>query len=92
MLYKPVRPITKNIHHYIAGLESAVLKGQATAKVMDALKQKGFTPDVVIGHAGWGETLYVKDIFPNTKLINYVEFFFTPNALMLILTQSFPIS
>ena len=74
--YQPARPITKNIHHYIAGLESAVLNGQATAKVMEALKQKGFIPDVVIGHAGWGETLYVKDVFPKTKLINYFEFFY----------------
>ena len=76
IIYKPARQITKNIHHYIAGLESAVLNGQATAKVMEALKQKGFVPDAVIGHAGWGETLYVKDVFPNTKLINYFEFFY----------------
>ena len=74
--YQPARQITKNIHHYIAGLESAVLNGQATAKMMEALKQKGFVPDAVIGHAGWGETLYVKDVFPKTKLINYFEFFY----------------
>ena len=76
MVYQPVRTVTKGIHHYIAGLESAVLNGQATAKMMVALKQKGFTPDVVIGHAGWGETLYVKDVFPTAKLINYFEFFY----------------
>jgi glycosyltransferase involved in cell wall biosynthesis len=74
--YQPARQITKNIHHYIAGLESAVLNGQAVAKVMEALKQKGFMPDAVIGHAGWGETLYVKDVFPTTKLISYFEFFY----------------
>ena len=74
--YQPARQITQNIHHYIAGLESAVLNGQATAKVMETLKQKGFVPDAVIGHAGWGETLYVKDVFPTTKLISYFEFFY----------------
>ena len=76
LVYKPSRSITKSIHHYIAGLESAVLNGQAVAKTMEALKHKGFTPDVVIGHAGWGETLYVKDVFPTAKLINYFEFFY----------------
>ncbi len=76
VVYQPARPIARNVHHYIAGLESAVLNGQATAKVMEALKQKGFMPDVVIGHAGWGETLYVKDVFPNAKLVNYYEFFY----------------
>ena len=37
LVYKPARLITQHIHHYIAGLESAVLNGQATAKVMGAL-------------------------------------------------------
>ena len=90
LVYKPARFITQNIHHYIAGLESAVLNGQATAKVMDALKQKGFTPDAVIGHAGWGETLYVKDVFPNTKLINYFEFFYHANGADTDFDPEFP--
>jgi glycosyltransferase involved in cell wall biosynthesis len=76
IVYEPARKVTPNIHHYIAGLESAVLNGQAVAKTMESLKRKGFVPDVVIGHAGWGETLYAKDVFPDAKLINYFEFFY----------------
>lgn len=76
IVYEPARKVTPNIHHYIAGLESAVLNGQAVAKTMESLKRKGFVPDVVIGHAGWGETLYAKDVFPGAKLINYFEFFY----------------
>jgi Glycosyl transferase family 4 group len=55
------------VHHYIAGLESAVLNAQATVQLMEALKQKGFTPDIVIGHAGWGETIYVNDFNATEK-------------------------
>ena len=29
--------------------------------VCEALKRDGFTPDLVVGHNGWGEILYVKD-------------------------------
>jgi glycosyltransferase involved in cell wall biosynthesis len=90
VVYAPARAITPNIHHYIAGLESAVLNGQAVAKTMGALKQKGFTPDVVIGHAGWGETLYVKDVFPDTKLINYFEFFYHANGADTNFDPEFP--
>lgn len=90
LVYQPVRPVTPNIHHYIAGLESAVLNGQATAKVMEGLKQKGFMPDVVIGHAGWGETLYVKDVFPDAKLINYFEFFYHANGADTNFDPEFP--
>ena len=74
--YSPSRPITKGIHHYIAGAESAVLNGQVVVRVMQQLKQQGFVPDIIIGHAGWGETLYCKDVFPSSKLINYFEFFY----------------
>lgn len=74
--YTPSRLPTKNMHHYLVGTESAILNGQATMRVMQELKQSGFVPDVIIGHAGWGETLYCKDIFPDSKLINYFEFFY----------------
>lgn len=74
--YKPARGVTKGIHHYLIGTESAILNGQATIRQMEALKKKGFVPDIVIGHAGWGETLYVKDVFPTSKLVNYFEFFY----------------
>ena len=76
VVYKPSRTTTKGIHHYLAGAESSILNGQAVARTMQALKQKGFIPDAVIGHAGWGETLYVKDVFPETQLINYLEFYY----------------
>lgn len=76
LVYKPAREVTKGIHHYLVGTESAILNGQAVARILQTLKQQGFVPDAVIGHAGWGETLYVKDVFPDTKLINYLEFFY----------------
>ena len=76
VVYKPSRTATKGIHHYLTGAENSVLNGQEVARTMQVIKQKGFVPDAVIGHAGWGETLYVKDVFPETKLLNYLEFFY----------------
>lgn len=76
IVYSPARPVTKGIHHYLIGTESAVLNGQQVARAMEQLKRQGFVPDVVIGHMGWGETLYVKDVFPDAKQITYFEFFY----------------
>ena len=76
IIYKPARPITKGIHHYLSGTEAAILNGQATMLIMLDLKRRGFIPDIIIGHAGWGETLYCKDVFPRAKLINYFEFYY----------------
>lgn len=41
---------------------------------MVKLAQAGFRPDVIIGHPGWGETLFCKEIFPKAKLLHYLEF------------------
>lgn len=63
-------------HHYLIRTEGAVLHGQGAVRPMLELRDKGFIPNIIIGHAGWGETLFCKDIFPNTPLINYCEFFY----------------
>ncbi len=31
--------------------------------------RSGFTPDVVVGHTGWGETLFVKNVWPTIPLL-----------------------
>ncbi len=45
------------------------------AHVLTRLKGTGFTPDIVIGNAGYGYSLYVKDIFPTSFLVAYAEGF-----------------
>ena len=61
---------------FLRGFESAVLHGRAVATACLDLQDRGFTPDVVVAHPGWGESLYIKDAIPSAKLINYCEFFY----------------
>ena len=63
-------------HHYVKPFEAAVLHGQAVLRLLRKLKREGFVPDVVLGHPGWGETLYVKDVFPRARLIHFAEFYY----------------
>lgn len=37
---------------------------------------KGYVPDVIVGHSGWGETLFLKEVWPQAKLIVYAEFYY----------------
>ncbi|WP_366143360.1 hypothetical protein [Azospirillum sp.] len=30
------------------------------------LRQRGFLPDVICAHPGWGEALFLKDVFPGS--------------------------
>jgi len=38
--------------------------------------QKGYTPDVIFGHSGWGETLFLHEVWPAAKLLVYAEFYY----------------
>jgi glycosyltransferase involved in cell wall biosynthesis len=76
LMYETARGPKDDTHPYMKSLEDAILHGQAVFRSINNLLSKGFKPDVVVGHAGWGETLFVKDALPNTPVLNYWEFFY----------------
>lgn len=76
LIYKPRRTSSPQIHHYLRESEAAVLNAQEVARVALDLRKTGFIPDVMLGHNGWGEIWYLKDIFPEAPLIGYFEFFY----------------
>ena len=39
-------------------------------------KVQGYIPDVILGHSGWGETLFLKEVWPEARLIVYAEFYY----------------
>lgn len=57
-------------------LASKVARGESAARAMEALRSRGFVPDVVFAHPGWGEAFFVKDVFPDTRLLIYGEYFY----------------
>ncbi len=76
LVYKPRRGVSVQVHHYLRDAEAAVLNAQEVARIAMDLRNSGFYPDVMLGHNGWGEIWYLKDIFPNAPLIGYFEFFY----------------
>jgi glycosyltransferase involved in cell wall biosynthesis len=70
------QPPTPGTHHYIRDYERAIRRGQNTARVALELHNSGFRPDIVAVHPGWGEGLFLKDIFPAARHIHYCEFFY----------------
>lgn len=76
ILYKPSREVRPETHHYVRPLESAVLEGQAVYRIAQQLSERGFVPDVVYAHSGWGPGLFVKDIFPKAKFCCFFEWYY----------------
>ncbi len=43
---------------------------------MNLRRDKGYVPDLIVGHSGWGETLFLKEVWPEAKLLVYAEFYY----------------
>ena len=61
---------------FLTPLETAVRHGIQVARACEILVKNGFRPDLVVAHPGWGESLYVKEIFPRVPLLHYCEYFY----------------
>ncbi len=73
--YKLKREIPDNCHRYLRFYEESVIHGQSAAEAAIQLKNQGFKPDVIYGHT-WGQTMFMKDVFPDVPLICYFEWFY----------------
>lgn len=74
--YKPHRAPAADTHSYLKSIEDGVLHAQAVARHLLSMQKQDVRPDIIIGHSGWGETLFVKDVFPDVPLLSYIEFYY----------------
>ena len=86
--YMPL-PVSAGVNPYLFDLETNMLNGLAVARLCEGLKRDGFTPDIVVGHTGWGELIFVKDVWPDVPLLGYFEFFYLARNSTSISTPSF---
>lgn len=78
--YNPNRGTSREIHLWASEFETKVIRGDACGRACDALRLKGYAPDVVVGHPGWGETLFLKNIWPGTFSIAFLEFYYAAHG------------
>jgi glycosyltransferase involved in cell wall biosynthesis len=80
-LYRPVRGSTANMHPWAADFETKVIRGEACAAAAARLQAGGFTPDIIVANPGWGESLFLKDVWPRARLLALIEFFYAARGL-----------
>ena len=47
--------------------EADLIRARAAAEVAIRLRDQGLEPDLIVRHPGWGETIYLKEIFPRAR-------------------------
>jgi glycosyltransferase involved in cell wall biosynthesis len=76
----------------VSDFETKTIRGEACFRAALQLKAQGFTPDLIIAHPGWGESLFLKDAWPAAKLGIYCEFFYHPEGADTGFDPEFPVT
>jgi glycosyltransferase involved in cell wall biosynthesis len=75
-----------------ASVLNALRRGKAVAAAAGRLARAGFRPDVVFVHIGWGEALFLKEVFPAARILLHCEFFYRARGADLGFDPEFPAS
>lgn len=64
-------------HHYLRDFEGHIRRGQSVVRALLKIRDGDkFYPDVIVVHPGWGEGLFLKDVYPRARLVAYAEFYY----------------
>jgi hypothetical protein len=47
-------------------------------------------PDLVVGHSGFGSTLFLPELYPDVPVVNYFEFYYHPHRSDMDFRPEFP--
>ncbi len=84
------RAVSAEWHPMARELELSLSRAEHVARSGEKLKALGFTPDIIIGHHGWGEMLHINDVWPEAPLLGYQEFFYNLHGFDVGFDPEFP--
>jgi glycosyltransferase involved in cell wall biosynthesis len=70
--------------------QKAIHRGKRVATAASVLRRSGFVPDAIFAHIGWGEALFLKDVYPEAKMLLYGEFFYRSQGADLGFDPEYP--
>ncbi len=79
-----------NVHPWLSDTETKIIRGEACYRAALKLKAAGFAPDVIVAHPGWGESLFLKDVWPQAKLGLSCEFYYHASGADVGFDPEFP--
>jgi hypothetical protein len=78
--YKEPPPLPSNLPRYLQKLHTSVNAGTEVVKALGALQKKGFVPDLSVAYGGWGQGMFLKDLYPTKPVLGYFEWYANPRG------------
>ena len=69
------------MHPHSLEVDEWIHRSERVADLAMGLKQRGWAPDVMLVHPGWGEAMLLRQVFPSTPLVIWPELWLRPEHL-----------
>ena len=69
------------VHPHSLEVDEWIRRSEQVADLAMSLKRRGWAPDVMLAHPGWGEALLLRQVFPSTPLVIWPELWLRPEHL-----------
>ncbi len=89
--YRAQRASAPDVHPWVVDFETKVIRAEAAFRHAQALKAKGLEPELILAHPGWGESLFLKRVWPQARLAIYCEYFYGQQGQDVGFDPEFPV-
>ncbi|WP_407493935.1 glycosyltransferase [Pseudooceanicola sp. MF1-13] len=73
--YSILKRSDQKTHPWVLDLDSKVTRAESCYRAARALRDQGYAPDVIIAHHGWGEAMFLRDVWPKARMGLYCELY-----------------
>ena len=92
-IYTPHRVPARDAYGLSKVWEAGAGSGFGAAIAAQKLQaEEAFTPDIVIGHVGWGELTFFKQVLPDVPIIGFFEYYYNLQGGMVGFDPEEPVS
>ena len=63
----------QKLHPWLVDIDTKVTRGEACYHAACKIRNAGFEPDLILAHPGWGESMFLRDVWPKARMGLYCE-------------------
>ncbi|KAB0268940.1 glycosyltransferase [Microvirga brassicacearum] len=90
--YTPVAgPEDEPFHNRYSPVIPRLRRAYGAAHCARQMAEQGFHPDVVVVNTGWGENLFLKDVWPDARHVAYFEYYYAAKGQDLDFDPEYPV-
>ncbi|MEP9366537.1 glycosyltransferase [Xanthobacter sp. VNH20] len=88
--FEPELQGAEGVHPFARRFNSECYRAEQLVYLSNAVRSSGAEPDIIYAHPGWGETLPLRTIFPQAKIVMFCEFYYHAHGADVGFDMEFP--